>query len=644
MAVAAVCCAAIMPVLLGVPARTVTDDVLVPRTPLAAPPQAGYGALPPESEPGADGSEGYEGAEPITVGDDPTGRGRVGTTGLTGNGIPTVAMQAYQSAADTMARTTPQCGIDWALLAAIGRIESDHGRHGGANLGTDGVAVPAILGPTLTKIRDTDGGRLDGDSTFDRAVGPMQFIPGTWQGFGADGDGDGRADPQNVFDAALAAARYLCSGGADLVADPEQAVYRYNHSLTYVAQVLTLAEAYRSGLAGSLPEPRSVGTTSPGGSGPTGSTTPGSSPTSNVPDPTPGETSSRPDPTGSTPSDSPDPPDSPDPTDSDGDTPRPTDSTTSPSPTVTASSPRPTATKTTPTPSTTPCPSDSATPTPTPSPSPTCADDKTDGTEGTAQGRALSAAMLAADDGDASETPDPSDSPTPCTSPRPTGSPTSTPTPTTTTTCEPTPCATSTGGTEPSPTPCTTQSPDPTPTDPTPTTSPTPSDTPKPTPTPGQTGGGDDGGSGGNGSDGSGQDGTDGSSTADNPELQPANVSGLVPGSTLESTTTPEPVVAPLPSVARLHATLIALTRDPCMRGVGTAAPPWNGDRPRPVPVPAVVPVTGLPTHYSGIDSAAHGTVVVAVSEASPAHIVDVRSQARSPPARSPPERGPPTS
>jgi hypothetical protein len=76
----------------------------------------------------------------------------------------------------------------------------------------------------------------------------MQFIPTTWQRYAADGNGDGRADPDNLYDAALVAARYLCADGADLSV-PEQlssAVFRYNRSQSYVDMVLMLADHYRT--------------------------------------------------------------------------------------------------------------------------------------------------------------------------------------------------------------------------------------------------------------------------------------------------------------------------------------------------------------------------------------------------------------
>ena len=185
---------------------------------------------------------------------------------ITDLGIPAVAVQAYRTAAVTMAHADPTCRIDWTLIAGIGRIESDHGQYGGRRPAADGSVLPPILGIPLdgrlgvALIRDTDGGRLDGDTTYDRAVGPMQFIPGTWAEFpSADGNGDGVADPNNLYDAALAAASYLCSGPGDLStqAGARSAVYRYNHSDSYVAAVLGYAAAYAAGVhpAGPAPVP-----------------------------------------------------------------------------------------------------------------------------------------------------------------------------------------------------------------------------------------------------------------------------------------------------------------------------------------------------------------------------------------------------
>ncbi len=182
-----------------------------------------------------------------------------------GTGIPARALTAYRNAEQLLARADAGCRIDWALIGAIGRVESRHGAFGGNVLGADGVARPGIFGIALdgsrgtARIADTDGGTLDRDARFDRAVGPMQFIPGTWRAISQDGDGDGRRDPQDVDDAATATGAYLCSGPGDLSTerDAYRAVFRYNHSDDYVRTVLAIAEAYRRGVdvmpGGSLP-------------------------------------------------------------------------------------------------------------------------------------------------------------------------------------------------------------------------------------------------------------------------------------------------------------------------------------------------------------------------------------------------------
>src|SRR4051794_15912401 len=182
-------------------------------------------------------------------------------SGLAANGIPNVALNAYRVAAARMANTSPGCGIDWSLLAGIGRVETNHGRFAGAVLNSDGTSTPKIMGPPLNGvqfafIRDTDAGAYDGDSTFDRAVGPMQFIPATWKAYAVDADGNGTTDPFNINDASLAAANYLCHAGGNLRTDAGRraAVMAYNHSDSYVNEVLALARAYASGIpVGDIP-------------------------------------------------------------------------------------------------------------------------------------------------------------------------------------------------------------------------------------------------------------------------------------------------------------------------------------------------------------------------------------------------------
>jgi membrane-bound lytic murein transglycosylase B len=170
---------------------------------------------------------------------------------LASDGIPTTALGAYRRAARRSVTTDPQCDLPWPLLAAIGRVESDHGRFAGAVLRTDGTSSTRIIGIALNGvgtalISDTDRGLLDGDSVFDRAVGPMQFIPSTWARYAVDGNGDHRADPFNVYDAAAAAAHYLCVAGRNLATTAGQirAVLAYNHSSAYLDAVLSLESTY----------------------------------------------------------------------------------------------------------------------------------------------------------------------------------------------------------------------------------------------------------------------------------------------------------------------------------------------------------------------------------------------------------------
>lgn len=174
-------------------------------------------------------------------------------------GIPARALQAYVAAAGAANESAPACGIGWNTVAGVGFVESGHGTYGGGSLTTTGQASGPIVGPSLNgdgfaAIPDSDAGALDGDARWDHAVGPMQFIPSTWQLAGRDGNGDGKADPFNIDDAALSAASYLCAHGGDLTtaAGWADAIYSYNQSDTYVAHVRDRATAYaaQSGTAG----------------------------------------------------------------------------------------------------------------------------------------------------------------------------------------------------------------------------------------------------------------------------------------------------------------------------------------------------------------------------------------------------------
>lgn len=196
---------------------------------------------------------------------------RISTNGS--NDMPSAALAAYRKAAAAMGT----CQLSWTLLAAVGRVESDHGRYGGAVLGSDGVSRPQIVGPQLNgagpfaAIRDTDMGTLDRDPVWDHAVGQMQFLPGTWRSVARDGDGDGVANPNDINDSALAAAVYLCRAGGDLStrSGMARAAFAYNHSDYYVSLVLAYQLGYETGVfvLPSPPAPTGDAASKPGAPG-----------------------------------------------------------------------------------------------------------------------------------------------------------------------------------------------------------------------------------------------------------------------------------------------------------------------------------------------------------------------------------------
>ncbi|MFQ6141933.1 lytic murein transglycosylase [Streptomyces seoulensis] len=196
----------------------------------------------------------------------------------TESGIPATVLRAYRAAERSVARTDPGCRLPWQLLAAIGKVESGQARGGavdprGTTLGR--ITGPALDGRGFALVRDTDGGREDGDAVYDRAVGPLQFLPSTWAGWGVDGNGDGRADPNNVFDAALAAGHYLCAGNRDLgrAADVDAAILSYNDSRPYLQLVRYWLDFYRRGVHG-VPDGKGVIPTSAGAGSDTQATKP----------------------------------------------------------------------------------------------------------------------------------------------------------------------------------------------------------------------------------------------------------------------------------------------------------------------------------------------------------------------------------
>ena len=185
-------------------------------------------------------------------------------------GFPLVAADAYWRASGNA-----PCRVPWWLLAGVGRVESGHGTAHGSRLNDAGDTTTRILGIPLNGTRntaaigDTDGGRLDGDGTWDRAVGPMQFIPGTWGRWAADGNGDGISDPHNLYDASAAAARYLCQVRGDINSDVDAriALLAYNRSSPYGLLVVDQGRRYQASV--DLPE---IGAAAPA---PSTSTTPG---------------------------------------------------------------------------------------------------------------------------------------------------------------------------------------------------------------------------------------------------------------------------------------------------------------------------------------------------------------------------------
>ncbi|CAM4003035.1 lytic transglycosylase domain-containing protein [Kibdelosporangium persicum] len=167
--------------------------------------------------------------------------------------IPERMLIAYGKAEELQRQVSPACGISWTMLAGIGRKESFHGKINSTAINPDGTLSKPIIGvpldgsPGFRAIRDTDGGVMDQDTTWDRAVGPMQFLPSTWKRWAVRVSGDGQpADPQNVDDAAATAARYLCAEGNNLT-DAQgwwKAVLTYNESVSYARDVFSGQDAY----------------------------------------------------------------------------------------------------------------------------------------------------------------------------------------------------------------------------------------------------------------------------------------------------------------------------------------------------------------------------------------------------------------
>lgn len=166
-------------------------------------------------------------------------------------GIPDRALAAY-AGADLVVSNTYGCRVGWNTLAGIGYVESHHGTLFGGYVTEDGSVSQKIYGIPLDgtngtmAIEDTDDGRLDGDPEWDRAVGPMQFIPETWDIWGVDGNGDGVADPHHIDDSAMTAALYLCNAQGTLEGSENwiSAIRSYNNTDSYQQQVADAAQHY----------------------------------------------------------------------------------------------------------------------------------------------------------------------------------------------------------------------------------------------------------------------------------------------------------------------------------------------------------------------------------------------------------------
>jgi membrane-bound lytic murein transglycosylase B len=167
-------------------------------------------------------------------------------------GIPVGALEAYAYAAKVAEVENPKCHLAWTTLAGIGMVESHHGTYRGAKIAPNGDVIPHIRGVRL----DGTNGNLrivddDGSDEFARAMGPMQFIPETWRLYGVDAHNNGISSPDNIDDAALSAAGYLCYRGKNL-ATPRgwmSALRAYNDSSLYVQTVRDWAAVYAAGRA-----------------------------------------------------------------------------------------------------------------------------------------------------------------------------------------------------------------------------------------------------------------------------------------------------------------------------------------------------------------------------------------------------------
>jgi murein DD-endopeptidase MepM/ murein hydrolase activator NlpD len=160
-------------------------------------------------------------------------------------GIPERALHAYRAAGAWCE------GLRWELLAGIGWVESRHGTTRGARINPhSGEVSPWILGPPLDGspgVLRLPAGRWLGwwglPGPWQQAVGPMQFLPATFEAWAVDADADGVAKPHDIDDAVASAANYLCGGPDGEIHSEQEALLRYNRSHTYVREVLAYADS-----------------------------------------------------------------------------------------------------------------------------------------------------------------------------------------------------------------------------------------------------------------------------------------------------------------------------------------------------------------------------------------------------------------
>src|SRR5690606_16082599 len=140
--------------------------------------------------------------------------------------VPLRAVQAYARTAVSQRDAWPECDPRWNTLAGVGPADSAQGKLGGAGLDAGAASGQRRRGTTINGRSGTraikatqESPAVHGDEEWDRAVGPFQFLTSSWEQYGGDADGYGRADPHDIDDAALGAANHLCDRERDLAGD-----------------------------------------------------------------------------------------------------------------------------------------------------------------------------------------------------------------------------------------------------------------------------------------------------------------------------------------------------------------------------------------------------------------------------------------